>query len=191
MSSKISEVKAREILDSRGNPTVEVDVSSTTAHRPGGRPVRGLDRQPRSGRAARRRAAPLRGQGGASGGRQRRYEIAPALVGTATPVDQAAIDERLTEPSTARRTRARLGANAILGVSIAVARAAAAVAEHAALPVARRDERALLAGADAQRDQRWRPRRQPRSTCRSSCSRPSARRRSPRRCGWPPRPTTR
>ena len=64
MSTTIDFIDAREILDSRGNPTVEVDVvlddgSVGRAAVPSGR----LDRRPRGGRAARRRQEPLRRQG--------------------------------------------------------------------------------------------------------------------------------
>jgi enolase len=74
--------KQREILDSRGNPTVEVDRRCSRPWR-ASRPRRGavsgrLHRRPRGGRAARRRRRPLRRQGRAQGGRNVNTEIAEA-----------------------------------------------------------------------------------------------------------------
>ena len=57
--------------------------------------------------------------------------------------------------------KARLGANAILGVSLAVAKAAARGLQPAALPLCRRDDGARAAGADDEHRQRRRARRQP------------------------------
>ena len=61
--------------------------------------------------------------------------------------------------STARANKGRLGANAILGVSLAVARAAAEAVGSAALPLPRRAERADAAGADDEHPQRRQARR--------------------------------
>jgi len=122
----ITSIRAREILDSRGNPTVEVDVT--------------LD-----GRAFGRAAVP---SGASTGTREalelrdgdaRRYggkgvthavahvngEIAAALAGANS--DQQAIDSRLQQLD-GTPNLGRLGANAVLGVSMAVARANAAAA---------------------------------------------------------------
>ena len=69
--SEIEQLIGREILDSRGNPTVEVEVLlGLRRHRAGRRAVGGVDGHPRGRRAARRRR-PLRRQGRAPGGGQR------------------------------------------------------------------------------------------------------------------------
>ena len=113
----IVDIIAREILDSRGNPTVEVDVVlEDGSHGPRRRSLRRLDRRPRGGRAARRRQDALRRQGRAA----RRStpsngEIFDALGGMDAE-DQVAIDETLIELD-GTPNKARLGANAILGVS--------------------------------------------------------------------------
>ena len=53
MSSKIASVHGRQVLDSRGNPTVEVDVVLESGQqRPGDRPVRRLHRRARGRRAS-------------------------------------------------------------------------------------------------------------------------------------------
>ena len=68
----IAWVDAREILDSRGNPTVEVDVVTEDGSLgPGGRAVRGVDGGARGGRAPGRRQGTLRRQGRPDGGRER------------------------------------------------------------------------------------------------------------------------
>ena len=93
--------------------------------RPGHRAVRRQHRPARGGRAARRRPDPLRRQGRPQGGRQRpRSADSTRLLGLAA-TDQARIDRVLCEiDGTPNKSRA--GANAILGVSLAVAHAAAA-----------------------------------------------------------------
>ena len=73
MSFSVEAIHAREILDSRGNPTLEVEVLlSGGASGKAGVPVGGLDGDARGARAARRRQEALRGQGRAQGRRQRR-----------------------------------------------------------------------------------------------------------------------
>src|SRR5947209_17350078 len=123
----ILDVHARQILDSRGNPTVEVDVllesgelgraavpsgASTGAHEAV---------ELRDGDQGR-----FRGKGVLKAVGHVNNEIAGVLQG-ADPADQRAIDERLINfDGTANKSR--LGANAILGASLAVARAAALAA---------------------------------------------------------------
>ncbi len=121
----VERVTAREILDSRGNPTVEVDVVLDTGDRgraavPSGAStgaheaveLRDGDRGRYQGRGVLKAVANVRGP------------IARALSG-ADVLDQRAIDERLIAlDGTANKSK--LGANAILGVSLACARAAAA-----------------------------------------------------------------
>src|SRR6478736_1554647 len=122
--SNIVDIQAREILDSRGNPTVEVDVILT-----GG--ALGRAAVPSGASTGEHEALELRD------GDKRRYlgkgvlqavanvngEIANALRGK--PADQRAIDQQLIALD-GTPTKSRLGANALLGVSMAVARAAAA-----------------------------------------------------------------
>ena len=82
-------------------------------------------------------------------------------------LDQIAVDHAMIELD-GTPNKSRLGANAILGVSLAVAKAAAEVERAAALPLYRRPQRPRPAGADDEHHQ-WR-RRMPitRSTCRNS-----------------------
>lgn len=121
---RITNVYAREILDSRGNPTVEVDVTLENglvgrASVPSGastgvnEAIELRDGDPRrySGRGVKRAVQHVNSL------------IATELKGTCV-FEQRAIDERLISLD-ATPTKKRLGANAILGVSLAVARAAA------------------------------------------------------------------
>jgi enolase len=129
----IEDVDAREILDSRGNPTVEVEVhlddgSSARAAVPSGASTGAFEA------AERRDGDPGRygGKGVEQAVEAVTGEIAEAVAGLdATDqrlVDQAMIDLDGTD------NKGRLGANAVLGVSLAVARAAA---ESAGLPLFR------------------------------------------------------
>jgi enolase len=121
----ITRVHAREILDSRGNPTVEADVHVGS--------VVGRAAVPSGASTGQREALELRdGDAARYGGKGVRAavanvngEIARALEGR--PLDQRAIDDVLLalDGTTAK---SRLGANALLGVSMAVARAAATAA---------------------------------------------------------------
>ncbi len=121
----ISEVKAREILDSRGNPTVEVDVhlddgTFGRAAVPSGASTGSREAlELRDGDAAR-----FRGKGVLRAVDNVVKVLAPA-VRDLDPVAQEAIDARLRETD-GTRDSSRLGANALLGVSLAAARAAAA-----------------------------------------------------------------
>ncbi|MBN1422050.1 MAG: phosphopyruvate hydratase [Planctomycetes bacterium] len=126
--AKIESILAREILDSRGNPTVEVDVVLA-----GG--ARGRAAVPSGASTGTHEALELRD------GDEKRYfgkgvkkavdnvnkKIAPALAG-ADAKDQIAVDRAMLDlDGTANKKK--LGANAILGVSLAVSRAAAAAAK--------------------------------------------------------------
>ena len=186
--SIIEHIVGREVLDSRGNPTVEVEVV--------------LD----SG-ATGRAIVPS----GASTGRSRRSSCATAATATAaracstpsatstarspTPssgfdaLDQRDIDRLLLDLD-GTDNKGRLGANAILGVSLAVAKAAADELEPAALPLRRRRQRPRAAGADDERAQRRRARRQQRRLPGVHDHAGRRGRRSPRRCAGAPRPTT-
>ena len=122
-NSAIKSISAREILDSRGNPTVEVDVqledgSWARAAVPSGASTGAFE------------AAELRDGGSrylgksVSGAVENvRTKIAPALIGQ-DGLDQRGLDEKMIALD-ATVNKSSLGANAILGVSLAVARAAA------------------------------------------------------------------
>ena len=137
--TEIEHVHARQILDSRGNPTVEVDVRLVSG-------ASGRAAVPSGASTGTREALELRDGGGAFGGKgvERAIgnvngEIAAAVAGLDVG-DQRRLDDRLIElDGTDGKTR--LGANAILGVSMAAARAAAADAGE---PLWR-----YLGGADA------------------------------------------
>jgi enolase len=126
----ISDVHGREILDSRGNPTVEVDVTLE-----GG--ALGRAAVPSGASTGEREALELRdGEKARYGGKGVRKavghvngEIADALKGHA--YDQRSLDEKMIALD-GTPTKSRLGANALLGVSMAFLRAAAAAA-HAPL----------------------------------------------------------
>ena len=131
--SFITDIHAREILDSRGNPTVEVDVtledgSMGRAAVPSGASTglheavekRDGDKSRYMGKGVREAVAAVNG------------EIADALVGFEA-TEQESIDAALCELD-GTDNKGRLGANAILGVSLAVAKAAA---EYSAQPLYR------------------------------------------------------
>ena len=123
--SAITDIVAREILDSRGNPTIEVDVTlesgysgraavpsgaSTGAHE--AVELRDGDPQRYGGKGVQQAVANVQG------------EILEAVVGL-DAADQIALDDVLIDLD-GTPNKARLGANAILGVSLAAAKAAAA-----------------------------------------------------------------
>ncbi len=123
----ITGIHGREILDSRGNPTVEVDVWAGE--------VMGRAAVPSGASTGEREALELRdgdksrylGKGVRQAVAHVNGEIAQAIVGQA--LDQRAIDARMIELD-GTPAKSRLGANALLGVSMAVARAAAAAAHR-------------------------------------------------------------
>jgi enolase len=124
VSSTIRRVHARQILDSRGNPTVEVDIELD-----GG--IRGRAAVPSGASTGTHEAVELRDGGDAWMGKgvsravaNVNGEIAAALVGV-DATDHAAIDRLLLELD-GTPNKGRLGANAILGVSLSLARALAA-----------------------------------------------------------------
>jgi enolase len=124
MNTVIRSVKAREILDSRGNPTVEVDVLLE-----GG--AFGRAAVPSGASTGVHEAYELRdGDVGRYGGKGVRKAVGHVNADIASAVrnmdalDQAAVDRTLLELDDTPR-KEKLGANAILGVSLAVARAAA------------------------------------------------------------------
>ncbi len=131
--ASIEAIGAREILDSRGNPTVEVEVSSTTA--PFARAAVPSGASTGAFEAVERRdgdASRYGGKGVEQAVDAVLEEIAPKLYGF-DAADQRLIDnEMLALDGSANK--GELGANAILGVSLAVAKAAA---ESAGLPLFR------------------------------------------------------
>ena len=179
----IVDIIGREILDSRGNPTVEVDVvledgslgraavpsgASTGAHE--AVELRDGDKKRYLGKGVQKAVAAVNG------------EIFDAIGGMDAE-QQAKIDETLIALD-GTPNKGRLGANAILGVSLGVAKAAASARGPAALSLRRRHLGAAAAGADDEHRQ-WR------RACRQSDRLPGihdhAGRRaelSPKGCAW-------
>jgi len=122
--TEITQIAAREILDSRGNPTVEVDVTLADG-------ATGRAAVPSGASTGAHEAVELRdgdrkrfqGKGVQKAVQAVRTEVANAVRGM-TATDQVAIDKVLIKLD-GTPNKARLGANAILGVSLAVAKAAA------------------------------------------------------------------
>jgi len=131
--TKIQTIEAREILDSRGNPTVEVDVVLEDG-------TLGRAAVPSGASTGEHEAVELRdndkklwlGKGVAKAVENVNTKIAPELIGL-DPRDQEAIDQHMIDLD-GTPNKGKLGANAILGVSLAVAKAAA---EGCALPLFR------------------------------------------------------
>jgi enolase len=137
--SSIAEVLAREILDSRGNPTVEVEVELISG-------ASGRAAVPSGASTGAHEAVELRddddryaGLGVRRAVEHVNTEIAEAVIGL-DALDQRTVDDELVTLD-GTDGKARLGANAILGVSLAVARAAAVESD---LPLYR-----YLGGANA------------------------------------------
>ncbi len=126
--SEIVAVKAREILDSRGNPTVEVDITTSEGHM-------GRAAVPSGASTGAHEACELRdgdknrylGKGVQHAVNNVREIIAPEIMGQKVN-DQKAIDQLLLKLD-GTENKTKLGANAILGVSLACAKAAAVSAE--------------------------------------------------------------
>jgi enolase len=122
--SAIAEVKGRQVLDSRGNPTVEVDVRLASGHL--GRAI-----VPSGASTGVHEAVELRDGGTEWGGKGVSNAVANVngeLAGVARgrdALDQQSLDEALIDLD-GTPNKGRLGANAILGVSLAAAKAAAA-----------------------------------------------------------------
>lgn len=121
--AEIAEIKGRQIVDSRGNPTVEAEVRLESG-------ARGWAAVPSGASTGEFEAVELRDGGADWAGKgvtkavgHVNGEIAKALVGL-DPRDQAAVDQTMIDLD-GTPNKGRLGANAILGVSLAVADAAA------------------------------------------------------------------
>lgn len=120
--TEIIRVHARQILDSRGNPTVEVDIE--LADGTGGRAAvpSGASTGEHEAHELRDGGAPYLGKGVLEAVKNVREVIAPEILGL-DALDQVAIDRAMIALD-GTTTKSKLGANAILGVSMAVARAA-------------------------------------------------------------------
>lgn len=122
--SEIKAVRAREIMDSRGNPTVQVDVLLESGYK-------GTAAVPSGASTGEREAVELRD------GDKKRYlgkGVLKAVENVNTTIAKSIVGEEVTEQALIDKTmidldgtdnKSKLGANAILGVSLAVARAAA------------------------------------------------------------------
>jgi len=123
--SAILDIRARQILDSRGNPTVEVEVTLESG-------ANGRAAVPSGASTGEKEAIELRdgdkkrwmGKGVSKAVANVSKAIAPKLLGMEA-YNQSAVDRAMIELD-GTKTKAKLGANAILGVSLAVAKAAAA-----------------------------------------------------------------
>ena len=153
MKTRIPAVGARQVLDSRGNPTVEAEVGLESGHGP--------RRVPSGASTGRFEAVELRDGGEAFGGKgvtkavaNVNGEIASALVGL-DAADQPALDQTLIELD-GTPNKSRLGANAILGCSLAAAKAAAADAGVSLFRWLGGEDAAYLARAAHERRQRRR-----------------------------------
>jgi len=121
--TEISAVFAREILDSRGNPTIEVEVQTTSGF--------GRAAVPSGASTGEHEVLELRdgdkkrflGKGVLTAVKNVQQTLGPAILGM-DALDQSAVDQVLLDAD-GTENKAKLGANAILGVSMAVARAAA------------------------------------------------------------------
>jgi enolase len=129
MSTKITRVHARQVLDSRGNPTVEAEVSLESG-------AFGRAIVPSGASTGEHEALELRdgdkskylGKGVLKAVANANSEIAKAVIG-ADAGDQRALDHKMISLD-GTPTKSRLGANAILAVSMAAARAAAVAAKE-------------------------------------------------------------
>jgi enolase len=121
--SVIKSVTSREILDSRGNPTIEVEVKLDNG-------IIGRAAVPSGASTGAFEAAELRdggkrylGKGVLNAIKNVNEKIAPVVIGLSAE-DQRTLDEKMIALD-ASKNKSNLGANAILGVSLATARAAA------------------------------------------------------------------
>src|SRR5580693_3741969 len=125
MNTAISSITAREIVDSRGNPTIEVDVRLASG-------AFGRAAVPSGASTGEHEAIELRdgdkkrygGKGVQKAVANVKAKLGPALIGY-DACDQIGVDRAMIKLD-GTRTKSKLGANAILGVSLATAKAAAA-----------------------------------------------------------------
>ena len=158
--STIISVHAREILDSRGNPTVEADVTLASG-------ASGRAAVPSGASTGEHEAVELRdgdqqrygGKGVLEAVKNVNEVIGPAPRGATTATDQIAVDYAMLELD-GTPNKSHLGANAILAVSMASARAAAEDAGLPAVPLPRRPAGARAPGAHDEHPERRRARLQ-------------------------------
>ena len=157
---KIQGVHAREVLDSRGQPTVEVEVQLKDG-------IQGRATVPSGASTGEHEAVELRdggkrflGKGVAKAVENVNRIMAPRLRGKEAR-DQAAIDRLMIEMD-GTPDKGKLGANAILGISLAVAHAQACAQRRLVVSLLGRSRSQNPAGAHAQRLKRRCPRRQQR-----------------------------
>ena len=159
--SSIDFIVARQILDSRGNPTLEADVILDDG-------IMGRAAVPSGASTGEHEAVELRdddkkiylGKGVLKAVDNVNTKIAPELIGL-DPRDQEAIDQLMIELD-GTPNKAKLGANAMLAVSLAVAKAAAKSSGVAAVSVPGWTGRQDAAGTDDEHSQRWQARGQQR-----------------------------
>ena len=150
---QIVSVHAREILDSRGNPTIEVDVMTASGYF-------GRAAVPSGASTGENEALELRdgdksrylGKGVLKAVHNVNNVIAEEITGMDV-TDQAGIDRKMIDLD-GTKTKSNLGANAILGVSLAVAKAAASFHGSAIVPVYRRLQCSNTACSDDEYHQR-------------------------------------
>lgn len=124
MNTTIAKIRAREILDSRGNPTVEAEVQLSSG-------IIGVASVPSGASTGEHEACELRdgdknryrGKGVQQAVAHANEDLAPALIGMSA-TEQIAIDNRMREVD-GTPNKSRVGANAVLAISLATARAAA------------------------------------------------------------------
>ena len=156
---EIESVHGRQILDSRGNPTIEVDVILECG-------AMGRAAVPSGASTGENEAIELRdndaaaylGKGVSRAVDNINQRIADLVEGEDAR-DQERVDALMLELD-GTENKADLGANAILGVSLAVAQSSGGGDRPAAVPVLGRKQRQGSAGTDAQYPQRWKARRQ-------------------------------
>ena len=144
--SSIIQIHAREILDSRGNPTVEVEASLESG-------ITGRAQVPSGASTGEKEAIELRdgdksrflGKGVMQAVHNVNEKINPEIVGM-DALDQTGIDDALIKLD-GSENKGVLGANAILGASLAVAKAAAAELGIPLVPLYRRRQCQAAAGA--------------------------------------------
>jgi len=140
---KIAKIQAREILDSRGNPTVEVDLTLDNAITARAAVPSGASTGAFEAHELRDGGDRYLGKGVKQAVAAIENQIAAALIGKFEISDLAAIDNAMIELD-GTATKSKLGANAILGVSLAAAKAAATAAGKPLYQYLGGDEATLL-----------------------------------------------
>lgn len=126
---KISKINAREILDSRGNPTVEVELTLDNQVKSRAAVPSGASTGAFEAHELRDGGARYLGKGVKQAVAAVEQQIAPALIGKFDIAQQEDIDNAMIALD-GTKTKSKLGANSILGVSLAAAKAAASAAEQ-------------------------------------------------------------